>query len=337
MRLSDRLFLDAQEGVFAKLPFLRPASGLFAIGANLKNALYSRGWLPISRLPIPVVSIGSLVAGGSGKTPLVHLLAKSLKPFGRIAILSRGYRAKESGLALGDELQMLKNRLGDGLYYAGAHRASLGKKAAEEGAKIALLDDGFQHRRLHRDLELVVLDPANPFGYGAFLPRGLLRDSPKELKRADAIFLSGDSELDLSMYTEAPVIRIKPKIRRILDAESHRTVSIQEVPVGAFCAIARPKKFFETLRQIGADCLERWPLADHAKPDTALLEAFAKRCKRRGAKAIVCTEKDAVKLQGKKLALPLYYLEMELEIVSNLLAWQSLIEKIALKMNNQAI
>ncbi len=332
MRLSDRLFLDAQEGKFAHVSALQPISSLWGVGSSLKNALYSRKWLPIAKLPIPVVSIGGLTAGGSGKTPLVHLLAKALQPLGKIAILSRGYRAKESGLPLGDELQMLKNRLGDGLYYAGKNRAALGKRAAEEGAQVALLDDGFQHRRLHRDFELVVLDASNPFGYGSFLPRGLLRDSPKELSRADAIFLNGEGEAATSLG--APLIRIKQKLRRVLDLATQRSVSLKGAAIGAFSAIARPKKFFDTVRAAGADCLESWPLSDHAKPDPALLEAFAKRCKRRGAKAIVCTEKDAVKLQGVSLSLPLCYLEMELEIVSNQVAWQSLIEKIALKMNN---
>lgn len=337
MPLSDTLFIAAQEGRFAKVPFLRPLSGLWAAGAHLKNALYDRAWLPIHRLPIPVVSVGGLTAGGSGKTPLIHLLAKSLQQSGQIAIVSSGYRAKESGLPLGDELQMLKNRLQQGLFYGGKNRALLGKKAAEEGAKIALLDDGFQHRRLHRDFELVVLDASNPFGYGAFLPRGLLRDSPRELSRAAAIFLNGDGEPDLSSYTEAPLIRLKPKIRRILDLRSKRAVSLKGIPVGAFCGIARPKRFFETLRHLGADCLDSWSLADHAKPGQASLKEFARRCKRRGAHALVCTEKDAVKLGNIELSLPLCYLEMELEVVSNRQAWQSLIEKIAVKMNNQAI
>lgn len=332
MRLSDRLFLDAQEGKFAHARALQPLSSLWGLGSRLKNEFYSRRWLPIEKLPIPVVSIGGLTAGGSGKTPLVHLLAKSLQAFGKIAVLSRGYRAKESGLPLGDELQMLKNRLGNGLYYAGKNRAALGKRAVEEGAKVALLDDGFQHRRLHRDVELVVLDTSNPFGYGSFLPRGLLRDSPQELSRADTVFLNGEGEISLS--TDAPVIRIKPKLRRILDLATHRAVSLKGAAVGAFSGIARPKKFFDMVRSIGADCLESWSLADHAKPDLGLLETFAKRCKRRGARAIVCTEKDAVKLEGIQLTLPLCYLEMELEIVSGQAAWQSLIEKIALKMNN---
>ncbi len=334
MRLFDRLFQEAGEGRFAKAAALRPLSGLWAAGALLKNELYSRKWLPIQRLEIPVVSIGGIAAGGSGKTPLVQLLAKSLKPFGEIAILSRGYRAKESGLVLGDELQMLKNRLGGSLYYAGKQRANLGKKALKDGARLALLDDGFQYRRLYRDFDLIVLEASNPYGYEAFIPRGLLRDSPKELCRADAVFLNGEGEVDLSFLTDAPVIRVKPKIRRVLDLEAQRSVSLKGVPIGAFCAIARPKKFFTSLAETGAECLESWFLADHAKPDKTHLESFAKRCKRRGAKALVCTEKDAVKLQGIHLPLPLCYLEIDLEIVSNRGAWESLIEKIASKMNN---
>jgi len=327
----------ASEGKFAHSNFLRPASGLWALGAWVKNALYDRSYLPIVRLPIPVISVGSLSAGGSGKTPLVHLLAKTLQPYGQLALFSRGYRAKESGLELGDELQMLKNRLQRGLFYAGKNRAVLGSQAVAEGAEAILLDDGFQYRKLHRDFELVILDASNPFGYGAHLPRGLLRDSLSQLRRADILFLHGEGEVDLSLYTKAPVIRVKSQVRRVLGLETRKAVSLKDAPVGAFCAIAQPKRFFETLQRLGTDCLDRWILSDHAKPDPRALQEFARRCKRKGARFLVCTEKDAVKLSAFQVCLPLVFLEMELEITSNQPVWQSLIEKIALKMNNQAI
>jgi tetraacyldisaccharide 4'-kinase len=335
MHLRDNLFLLAQEGKLSEMTSLRPLSALWCIGARLKNEIYERKWLPIHQLSIPVVSVGSLTAGGSGKTPLVHLLAKTLQSFGKVAMLSRGYRAKASGLALGDEMQMLKNRIPGGLFYAGKDRRASGKRAINEGAAIALLDDGFQHRKLHRDIELLILDPANPFGYGAFLPRGLLRDPPEQLKRADAVFLNGEADCDLSAYTKAPLIRVRPKIRRCIDWQSKKSVSLKNSRVGAFCAIAHPKRFLETLRHLGVATLESWFLSDHDKPEPGMLRDFAKRCKRRGAEALVCTEKDAVKLELLELPLPIYYLEMELEIDSHGQgAWDSLIEKITLKMNN---
>ncbi len=335
MQLRNSLFLAAQDGKLAEIAALRPLSALWSMGARLKNELYDRKWLPICRLPIPVVSVGSLTAGGSGKTPLVHLLSISLQPFGKVALLSRGYLAKASGLALGDEMQMLKNRIPGGLYYADKDRLAIGRKAAEEGAAIAILDDGFQHRKLHRDIELLILDPANPFGYNAFLPRGLLRDPPERLKSADAVFLNGEAEIDLSSYTNAPLIRVRPKIRRCVHWQSKKAVSLKDRRVGAFCAIAHPRRFLETLNHLGVSTLESWFLSDHAKPDAELLRNFAKRCKRKGAEALVCTEKDAVKLERLDLPLPIYYLEMELEIDSHGQgAWDSLIDKIALKMNN---
>ncbi len=335
MQLRNSLFLAAQEGKLTEVTALRSLSALWSLGARLKNKLYDRKWLTSHQLSLPVVSVGSLTAGGSGKTPLVHLLAKTLQPHGKIALLSRGYLAKKSGLPLGDEMQMLKNRLPGGLFYVGKNRKASGQKAFEAGAALAILDDGFQHRKLHRDIELVILDPANPFGYGAFLPRGLLRDPPEQLKRADAIFLNGEADCDLSSYTKAPLIRVRPKIRRCVDWQSKKSVSLKNCSVGAFCAIAHPKRFTETLRQLGVNTLESWFLSDHAKPDAQILKDFAKRCKRKGAEALICTEKDAVKLEAVDLPLPIYYLEMELEIDSHGKgAWDSLIEKIALKMNN---
>lgn len=334
MRFRDSLFLAAQEGKFVESRLLSPLSAAWSAGSSLKNILYDRHWLPIRRLPIPVVSIGSLAAGGSGKTPLVHLLAKTLQTFGKTAILSRGYRAEISGLKLGDEMQMLKNRLPHCLVFVGKNRQALGKRAVEAGAQVALLDDGFQHRRLHRDIELLVFDVSNPFGYGAFLPRGLLRDGLEQLRRADALFVHGEGKLDLSAHTSAPCIGVKPKILRIVDAKSHKAVSLKRCKVGAFCAIAHPRRFLKSLHQAGCESVESWFLADHALPKAGALQEYARRCKRKGAEALLCTEKDAVKLFTKDLALPLYYLEMELEIISGQAVWDSLIEKIALKMNN---
>ncbi len=331
-RLRNKLFLSAREGRFRNCAWLFPFSALWSIGAAIKNTLYDRKILFIQRLPACVVSVGSLQAGGSGKTPLVHLLARHLP--GSIAILSRGYQAKKSGLTLGDELTMLSLRLPHVHMLAGADRAASGKKAIQGGARLLLLDDGMQYRRLYRDFEIVILDAANPFGFGAFLPRGLLRDPPSRLVDADAVFVNGhlteELRRTLSTLGEAPVIEVQHQLRRVLN-ERGQEISLKKRKVGAVCAIAQPRRFLQTLSESGAEIVDHWFLPDHDRFDPSDLEMFIKKCRLSGATDLVCTEKDRVKLPPD---FPILYLEMELQIISGEADWQILLKKIVLKMNN---
>jgi tetraacyldisaccharide 4'-kinase len=332
--LRHKLYFSVQEGRWSRSLFLRPLSGLWSFVAHVKNWLYDRRVLPIHHSPIQVVSIGNIVAGGSGKTPLVHLLAQALHTSGPIAILSRGYRSKKSALLLGDELTMLSHRLPQAICIANPDRASGAQKAVLQGARLIILDDGFQHRRLHRDLDLVVIDSSNPFGYGAFLPRGLLRDPPSRLKSTDAIFVNGDLsdqlESDLRKWSNAPLIQVALGLKRILDLEGREQKMLWGRKVGAFCAIGQPLRFFRTLHDCGAQIVDQWTLPDHEKFEWPQIHAFAERCRAAGATALVCTEKDAVKIPFDCSILPIYYLEMQLTIVSGQANWQNLIETIQL-------
>lgn len=333
---SASLFLAAQEGRFSRSVLLKPFSGLWALGAALKNHFYDCEMLSVEQLSVPVVSVGGIVAGGSGKTPLVHLLAKTLESAGSIAILSRGYLAHRSGLSLGDEATLLTRRLPRVSCLIGKDRIASGKKAIQAGAKLLLLDDGFQYRRLHRDLEIVIIDASNPFGYGAFLPRGLLRDPPHRLEEADVLFVNGDAPIEGP--PGVPLVRVRPKINRILKQMGQKRGCIKNLvdcKVGVFCAIAHPTRFLSTLQKEGAIEVARWFLPDHERASPEALQAFSERCRKRGAELIVCTEKDAVKIPPTfSLSLPIAYLEMELEIVSGEEHWNKLIEKISLKMNH---
>ncbi len=328
--LRRKLYLSVQEGRWSRSLCLRPLSGLWALIAHVKNSLYDRGILPIHRVPAFVISVGNLVAGGSGKTPLVHLLAQSINSLGPIAIVSRGYHAKESGLPLGDELSMLSRRLPGTLCFANPDRAAAAQEAIAQGARLVILDDGFQHRRLHRDLDLVMIDAANPFGYGAFLPRGLLRDPPSRLKQADAIFVNGNLSdqliFDLRKWSAAPLISVSLCVQRILDLQGREKKSLAECKVGAFCAIGQPGRFFQTLKQSHVQIVDQWILPDHEKFEFSHIQTFAERCRLQGASAIVCTEKDAVKIPFDCTALPIYYLEMQLKIISGQTDWKNLIE-----------
>lgn len=320
------LRLAVQEGRFAHSQILRPLSGLWYLGATAKNWLYDRRYLPIERLSVPVVSVGAITAGGSGKTPLVHLLANTLRNYGPVAILSRGYRG-------GDEAKMLQRRLPDVSVLIGKDRISQGRNAIARGARLLILDDGFQYRCLHRDFELLALSGKNPYGYGAYLPRGLLRDPPSRLKEATAFF-SGEP---VGMFS-VPSICVQMQTRRLLDLRGNEQQSLAGKKIGAYCAIAHPQRFFQTLKDLGAEIIHSWILPDHEMPNMNALASFAAHCRNNGASFLVCTEKDAVKLPRKlSLALPTLYLEMELEVVSGGARWKNLIEKIVLKMNNSTL
>ena len=319
------LRLAVQEGRFAHSQLLRPLSGLWYLGATLKNWLYDRKILPIEHLSVPVVSVGAITAGGSGKTPLVHLLASTLKAAGPIAILSRGYRGA-------DEAVLLQKRLPDVPVLIGKNRILMGRAAIQKGARLLILDDGFQYRSLYRDFELLTLSEKNRTGYGAFLPRGLLRDPPSRLREATTIFLHGDPLEESSV----PSISVQMKMKRLLDLHGREQSDPLRKKIGAFCAIAQPHRFFGTLREtFRAELVHSWILPDHEEFPLEALSSFAAHCRNNGASALICTEKDAVKLpKDLSLALPILYLEMELEVVSGAIHWKNLIEKIVLKMNN---
>jgi tetraacyldisaccharide 4'-kinase len=321
-RIRAKLFLMSEEGRLRKWLFLRPLGWIWRIIAAVRNLLYDRNWLPCHHLPAYVISVGNIVAGGSGKTPLVLLIAQELAHLGPIAILSRGYRAKESHLALGDELTMLSRRLPQVLVYAGKDRVKLGRQAIQAGARVLILDDGMQYRRLYRDLELAIVDSSNPFGFNVFLPCGRLRDSINSLRRADAIFVQGQPPDQLK--TRSIVVQLV--LKRTMDLQGNERASLKGVKVGVFCAIGQPQRFIQTVRSLGGEIVDEWVLPDHERIDPALLQTFAQRSFQRGATVLICTEKDAVKL-SIDLSWPIYYLEMELKIVSHHEEWQNLMKK----------
>lgn len=319
-----QLRLGIQEGRFSRSLLFRPLSGLWYLGAKAKNWLYDQKILSIEHLPVPVISVGAITAGGSGKTPLVHLLAKILQNYGSVAILSRGYRG-------GDEALLLQKRLPKVPVLIGKNRIASGKAAIRNGAQLLILDDGFQYRALHRNFELIALSEKNPYGYGAFLPRGLLRDPPSRLKEATSFFINGE----LPHKFSAPVISVQMKMQRLLDLQGREHSALGGKKIGAFCAIAHPDRFFETLKNLHFKMVDSWRMPDHEKPNLKELSVFAAHCQNQGAVALLCTEKDAVKIPKDFLtAIPILYLEMELEVISGELHWKNLIEKIVINMNN---
>ena len=255
------------------------------------------------------MSIGNITCGGTGKTSFTALLAGKVgKP---VAILERGYRArkkrKEPFLVStpdeGDEAFMLSKKIEFAKVIVGKKRINSAKMAEKMAIDYILLDDGMQHRYLHRDIEIVVVHYQDLFGGGEFLPRGFLRESPKRLKKADYIVVNGvrneaeflEATDQLKYYSKAPLIGVAYEVLNKELLENRR--------VGAFCGIGKPKEFYALLHLVGCRIVESETLPDHAY--FSGIDKFMNKAMRNGAETIVCTEKDYIKLDKKNGVIPL--------------------------------
>jgi tetraacyldisaccharide 4'-kinase len=293
----------------------------FRAATSVRNSLYDRGLLRSVRVAgARVISVGNLTVGGSGKTPAVIHLATLLSAAGcRVFVLSRGYGRRNRSTVIfraadapswedaGDEPLLIARRCPGVTLMVGADRAALALEATRRGAEIILLDDGFQHRRLHRDLDLLVVDGAVGFGNGRLLPRGPLREPLSNLRRAGLIWLVESANQSPPSF-EMPVVRVRVRPTALLDASGAEAPfeSLRGRRVIALAAIARPQRFIATLESLGAEVVERRLLPDHAPltpqhfaaPDGTLL---------------ITTEKDFARLPPG--ASPVARLRVEAEIL----------------------
>ncbi len=325
--LLERVWWSDRPGVAGAVlaPPLRFAESAFRAGAALRAALYDAGILRAERALAPVVSIGNLAVGGAGKTPAVIAVARRLIARGRIvAVLSRGYgavradaRVVSDGARLllgaaegGDEPVLVARRLPGVRVLCGPRRADLARGAVRElGADALLLDDGFQHRALGRDLDVVVLDAANPFGNGRLLPAGPNREPRGALRRARLVWLSRADQADADALA---ALRALARAATGLDAVESRHAPVDVVDgslVRAFGAdalygrrvlllagIARPEGFRRTLAAMGAEIAAEWIFPDHHRFVLADLEGALRRADAARCDLVVTTEKDAVRL-----------------------------------------
>jgi tetraacyldisaccharide 4'-kinase len=201
-RFNETDFLDLVRGrrrgvlpSLARLGLGAAAAG-YGIGAGLRNLAYDRGWGKAHHAALPVVSVGNLTLGGTGKTPMVEWVCRWFRERAvRATIASRGYGGQAG---LNDEGRVLEDNLPDVPHLQGRDRVELARIAVEElEAEVLVLDDGFQHRRLARDLDIVLLDALEPFGFGRLFPRGLLREPPSSLRRADVVVLTRSDLVDV--------------------------------------------------------------------------------------------------------------------------------------------
>jgi tetraacyldisaccharide 4'-kinase len=308
---------------------MNPLAAIYGAGVSLRNWLYKRGTLKPRKLAGPVVSVGNLSVGGSGKTPFVLLLGELLKVRGiKFDVLSRGYGRQTRGVALvdpagsardfGDEPLLLARRLGVPVI-VGEDRYQAGLLAEHKfGPQMHLLDDGFQHRALARNFDIVLVTPED--ARDRLLPAGRLREPLASLARADAVVLANGASADSFPIKDKLVWRVR---RGILpkNVPSHPVV---------FCGIARPKNFILQLRTAGIEPAAEAFYADHhAYSERDLRDLLALREKSE-ADGFVTTEKDAVNLGGLLSALaPLAVIPVKMELVDSANAVDTMLRLIA--------
>ncbi len=311
---------------------LRAASWTFALGVAARSGLYRAGLLGEHKAKLPVISIGNLTAGGTGKTPLTIALAKRLLEKGeRPAVLARGYGAAKDG-ELNEELELVKRSVPGVQVYPGADRVASADRAAREGATTILLDDGFQHRRLARDLDLVVIDATDPWGEGFLLPRGLLREPISAAARADAIVLSRVEQVaperveaivkELRAVTKAPIaqMRFEPSTLRTLAGEAVPLEKLKGTNVVLLSAIGNPKAFQRTVESLGAKIALTVAHPDHHRFTPEEIAVALRAARETGSFAVLTTEKDAVKLPASTEGVLALGVEARLEDAEQLLA-----------------
>lgn len=316
--LRDYLYslaTDQQKGIVAGLLkcLLWVASMIFGLGVLARGLLYRSGLFSASRLTQPVISVGNLSLGGTGKTPLVQLVAelligRGLKP----VILTRGYMtgAKGSATSQSDEAQMLRNALPGVPVLAGAGRvASARRYLRDHAADVFVLDDGFQHWRLKRDLDIVAIDATNPWGNGYLLPRGILREPKRALARAHVCVITRTDlgaqnvpGIKNAIRSVNPAITIIESVhkpvcfRDVRSGTTFETLSLRNQKIYAASSIGAPEAFIATLTRLGAEVDQRFDFKDHHQFTAEDISRVVGACRDSGLSVIVMTEKDAEKV-----------------------------------------
>jgi len=312
-------------------PLIVPASLFIRAGSRVKNFLYDREILKPQRPPLPVISVGNISFGGTGKTPLaMELLAWIRKQGFRPALVTRGYRGawEKSGGVLSDGRSLLGTwkEAGDEPYLAalanpeagvfiGRNRIASCRTAGEMGFNIAVLDDGFQHRRLGRSIDIVLFDPGDLTA---------LRETRASLDRSDILLIKDKSRFPdnikkiLNPRHCVFEYRVTPRGYRKADAEGELPPdAMRGKKVLAFCGIAGPERFFRLLEELGAELVRQMPFPDHYSFPARALKKIEGKFLESGAAAAVTTEKDAVKLAAGPWPhdrMPLYVLRIGVDV-----------------------
>lgn len=287
----------------------------YGLAVLLRNLAYARGWKRTHRARVPVISVGNLTVGGTGKTPMVEFVARYYRTYERqVAILSRGYG---SDTGRNDEALVLEENLPDVPHLQGADRALLAETAVEElESDLLVLDDGFQHRRLERDVDVVLIDATDPWGGGYLLPRGLLREPIASLRRSDAVVLTRCDQVEpgqldaiyrrMERYTTGKVVAETSHAAQALvsaTGQEEPVDGLRQRPIAGFCGIGNPEAFRRTLTDLGSKLVDFRSYPDHhayTREDVEALRGHARTLPEDAL--VVTTQKDLVKLRLEELA-----------------------------------
>jgi len=327
---------------------LRVLSVVYGGLMSLRARLYEKGVLSSKTLPCRVVSIGNLVAGGTGKTPMTIRVARMIRDMGyRVVVLSRGYRGrmeKTGGIVsdggtifkgpedAGDEPYLMARILTGIPVLVGRRRYEAGMMAVKRfKPDVIVLDDAFQHLRLQRDLNLVLLDSRSPFGNGHILPRGLLREPLSALRRAHAVIYTRSERapaapirdrlprhLPIFYTTHNQVIRKSDQEKGGLGADTMDISMLKGKKAVAFAGLADNDQFFDSLEQAGCMLVRTFSFADHHRYGCTDLDRIAQTAQEDKADVIVTSFKDYVKIENRKRwPLPLVSVDVEIQLLDH--------------------
>lgn len=351
--------------------FLKSLSWIFSLLVQLRLLLFKHRIIRASTLGCQVISVGNVTVGGTGKTPIVETFARSLQQKGRkVAILSRGYKSKKTPLwekilkkeerlprvvsdgkrlllnsdLAGDEPYMLASNLPEVVVLVDKDRVKAGKYAIKKfGCDTLVLDDGFQYLKLQHRLDIVLVDYTNPFGYSRVLPRGLLREPMRNLKRAGFIFITkcppeGAPELkaklrELNKHAEISECRHSTKyLENLYTRERIELRFLSGKKVSAVSGIAVPEGFEAGLHGLGAEIVHSARYADHHRYTQQEIIETINHAVESGAEMIITTEKDAVRFPLiERCDLPVLFLRVEIEMLSGAEAFEEWINRICFK------
>lgn len=323
---------------------LAPFGGLYSLIVRSGNALYKRGVLRAHTVGAPVISVGNLTTGGTGKTPLVEWIANELASRGRrVCVLTRGYRrekpeerviASDGNEILaevkqtGDEAFLLAEVLqGKAAVVCDANRISAANWALTNLASNAfVLDDGFQHQQIARQLNVLTIDAMNPWGNGRLLPGGILREPIGSLTRADCVVITR-ADLSDPRDLRRAIERVSPNVPVFLSKMKHTQLrevgptqprlhpdQMKSRPSYAFCGIGNPPSFLSLLQREGYNVVGARSFRDHHNYTTADVDQLSKEAQSSGAQTLLTTAKDAVKLRSMNFELRCYSVDIAVEI-----------------------
>jgi tetraacyldisaccharide 4'-kinase len=325
---------------------LPPLGVLYGATMRARASLYRRGLLKVAKLNASVISVGNITTGGTGKTPLVEFIARKLAAEGlKVCVLTRGYGRQNpksrvvvsdgqtilaSAEEAGDEPRLLAENLSSiAAVISDANRRAAGEWAMQAlGSNVFILDDGFQHLQLARDLNIVSIDATNPWG-GGLLPYGRMREPREALARADCFVItradqsSGVDQLKgelekLSQASRVFTSRMTVRgLRQLEDQSSYETdrrIPSIEQPVGCFCAVGNPGSFISQLKAGAYDPAIVAVFPDHFKYRQADVDTLVKAAREAGVRSLTTTAKDAVKLRDLRFDLPCYVLDIEISV-----------------------